>query len=112
MAGCSDQLDLLSWTPPTPPRGPAEIVAFPLHRSHGATAGVARQIVDLRRPDRTGKLNTLRNRTRKHLEPLVGKERAAVLTERYLKTVRAHFSYLARDDGNTTHGPDGGPRAA
>ena len=97
-----DQLDLLSWTPP---RGPAEIIPFPLHRSHGATAGIARQIVDLRRPDRTGKLNTLRNRMKKQLETLVGKEEAAILSDRYVKTIRAHFAYLERHDGTASDGP-------
>lgn len=98
----STQLDLLSWVPS---RGPAEIVAFPLHRSHGATAGVARQIVDMRRPDRTAKLNRLRNSTRKQLEPLVGKEEAAILADRYLKVVRAHFSYIEKHDGTASDGP-------
>jgi cytochrome c553 len=97
-----DQLDLLSWKRP---RGPAEIVPFPLHRSHGATAGIARQIVDMRRPDRTGKLNRLRNSTRKELEPLVGKETAAILSDRYVKTIRAHFAYLEKPDGTASDGP-------
>lgn len=102
----STQLDLLTWTPP---RGPAEIVAFPLHRSHGATAGIARAIVDLRRPDRTGKLNKLRNATRKQLEPLIGKEEAAAAADRYIRTIRAHFVYL--DKTEASEGP-GGPQAA
>lgn len=97
-----EQMDLLSWTPP---RGPAEVIAFPLHRSHGCTAGVARQIVDLRRPDRTGKLNALRNRTRKQLESLVGKDDAADLADRYVRIIRAHFSYLERHDGDASDGP-------
>lgn len=99
-----DQLDLLTWTPP---RGPAVILAFPLHRSHGATAGIARAIVDLRRPDRTGKLNKLRNSTRKQLEPLIGKDEADAAADRYIRTIRAHFSYLEKQEGASD-----GPTAA
>jgi|GEM_PF-4187185 len=104
-----EQMDLLSWTPP---RGPAKVLAFPLHRSHGATAVLARNIVDLRRPDRTGRLNTLRNQTRKRLEPFIGKEAADHYADQYVRTVRAHFGYLDRASDTSSRGPDGGPRAA
>ncbi|MET3775033.1 hypothetical protein ABID20_000576 [Rhizobium alvei] len=83
----SEQLSLLDWRPP------AEILPFPLHRSHGATAGVARSIVSLDVPKRTGRLNTLRSQIRKRLTPLVGTDRADEAADEYLRMIRAHFNY-------------------
>lgn len=83
----SEQLSLLDWKPP------AEILPFPLHRSHGATAGVARSIVLLDIPKRTGRLNTMRSQVRKRLAPLVGGDRADAAADSYVRMVRVHFGY-------------------
>ena len=83
----SEQLSLLDWRPP------AEILPFPLHRSHGATAGVARSIVLLDIPKRTGRLNTIRSQTRKRLAPFIGEDRADEAADAYVRMVRVHFDY-------------------
>lgn len=83
----SEQLSLLDWKPP------GEILAFPLHRSHGATAGVARSIVYLDIPKRTGRLNTMRSQIRKRLAPLVGADRADEAADVYVRMIRVHFDY-------------------
>ena len=82
-----EQLSLLDWKPP------AEIVAFPLHRAHGATAGVARAIMDLETAKRTGRLNSIRAQTRKRMEPLFGAERAEKIADDLVKAIRLQIMY-------------------
>jgi hypothetical protein len=94
------QLDLLSWRPP------AEIIAFPAHRSHGCTASIAKTIIDLDKPARSGKLNSLRAQTRKRLEPLFGKDRAERMADDLVRQVRLQIQYREHDRGMHRHGPD------
>lgn len=83
----AEQLSLLEWRPP------AEIVSFPLHRAHGATAGAARAIMDLETAKRTGKLNSIRAQTRKRMETLFGAERAEKIADDLVKAIRLQIMY-------------------
>lgn len=83
----SEQLSLLEW------KASAVIVPFPLHRSHGATAGVARSMVNLETPKRTGRLNSLRSQTRKRLESLIGADRAEQAADDLIRMIRIQFAY-------------------
>ena len=83
----SEQLSLLDWRPP------AEILPFPLHRSHGATIAVARSIVNLETAKRSGRLNSLRAQTRKRLEPLIGLERADKAADDLVRMIKIAFVY-------------------
>lgn len=88
-----DQLDLFDWKPP------AEIVPFPLHRSHGATAGAAKAIIDMEKPARTGRLNSIRAQTRKRMEPIFGKERAEKIADDLVSRIRIQIIYREFDRG-------------
>ncbi|SCB16596.1 hypothetical protein [Rhizobium hainanense] len=88
-----EQLDLLSWKPP------AEIVPFPLHRSHGATAGAAKAIIDLDKPARTGRLNSIRVQTRKQMELIFGKERAEKIADDLISRIKTQIRYREIDRG-------------
>lgn len=83
----AEQLSLLDW------RCPAEILPFPSHRSHGATAGVARAIMDLETAKRTGKLNSIRAQTRKRMEPLFGAEQAEKIADNLVRAIRLQIMY-------------------
>lgn len=83
----AEQLSLLDW------RAPAEILPFPLHRSHGATIAYARSIVNLETAKRSGRLNSLRAQTRKHLEPLVGFEEADAAADELVRAIKVGFAY-------------------
>lgn len=83
----SEQLSLLDWRPP------AELLPYPSHRSHGATAGVAKVIMDLDKPKRTGRLNSLRAQTRKRMEPLFGAERADKIADDLITVIRAQIAH-------------------
>lgn len=83
----SEQLSLLEW------KAPAAILPFPLHRSHGATACVARSMVSLETPKRTGRLNSLRSQTRKRLESLIGADRAEQAADDLIRMIRIQFAY-------------------
>ncbi|CAN7509508.1 hypothetical protein [Pararhizobium sp. LjRoot238] len=87
------QLDLFDWRPP------AEILPFPLNRSHGATAGTAKAIIDLEKPARTGRLNSIRAQTRKRYEPLFGKERAERIADDLLRQIKVQITYREYDRG-------------
>lgn len=89
----SEQMDLLMWRPP------AEIIAFPLHRSHGATAGTAKAIIDLEKPARTGRLNSIRSQTRKCMEPVFGRERAEKIADALLRQIKVQITYREYDRG-------------
>lgn len=83
----SEQLSLLDWKPP------AEVLPFPSHRSHGATAMVARAIADMETAKRTGRLNSLRAQTRKRMEPIFGTETAERAADDLVRMVRIHLAY-------------------
>lgn len=83
----SEQFSLLDW------KQPAEVVPFPSHRSHGATAMVARAIVGMETPKRTGRLNSLRAQTRKRMEPIFGSEQADMLADDLVRMVKIHLAY-------------------
>ena len=83
----SEQLSLLEWRPP------AEILAFPSHRSHGATIAVARSIVNLETSKRSGRLNSLRAQTRKRLEPLLGFDAADIAADNLIRAIKVGFAY-------------------
>jgi hypothetical protein len=83
----TEQLSLLDWRPP------AEILPFPLHRSHGATITYARSIVNLDTPKRSGKLNSLRAQTRKRLEPFIGPDAADVAADDLIRVIKVGFAY-------------------
>ncbi|GLR54347.1 hypothetical protein KYK30_32040 [Shinella yambaruensis] len=82
-----EQLSLLDW------RLPAEILPFPLHRSHGATIAVARSIVNLETAKRSGRLNSIRAQTRKRLEPLIGLDRADKAADDLVRMIKIGFAY-------------------
>lgn len=86
----TEQLSLLDWRPP------AEIVPFPLHRSHGATITFARSIVDLETSKRSGKLNSLRAQTRKRLEPFIGQDAADAAADDLIRVIKVGFSYCEK----------------
>ena len=86
----SEQLSLLDWRPP------ADILPFPLHRSHGLTACAARALADVDTPKRTGRLNSLRAQTRRRLEPLIGADAAEDAADAYVRMIRIHFAYCER----------------
>ncbi|PDT80049.1 hypothetical protein CO676_29830 [Sinorhizobium sp. BJ1] len=81
------QLSLLDWRPP------ADLLPFPVHRSHGATAVVARAIFALDKPKRTGRLNSLRTQTRKRMEPLFGEARAEKIADDLIRVIRAQIAH-------------------
>lgn len=83
----TEQLSLLEW------RLPAEIVPFPLHRSHGATIAYARSIVAMEIPKRSGKLNSLRAQTRKRLEPFIGPDAADAAADDLIRVIKVGFAY-------------------
>lgn len=83
----SEQFSLLDWKPP------AEVVPFPSHRSHGATAMVARAIADMETAKRTGRLNSLRAQTRKRMEPIFGTDTAERAADDLVRMVRIHMAY-------------------
>lgn len=83
----SEQLFLLDW------KAPINVLPFPLHRSHGATAGVAKEIVLLDTAKRTGRLNSLRAQTRKRLAPVVGQEQADRIADDLVRMVRVQIAY-------------------
>lgn len=83
----SEQLSLLDWRPP------AEVLPFPLHRSHGATIAVARSIVNMETAKRSGRLNSIRAQTRKRLEPLIGAERADQVADDLVRVIKIGFAY-------------------
>jgi hypothetical protein len=86
-AAMTEQLSLLDW------RLPAEILPFPLHRSHGATIAYARTIYDLDTPKRSGKLNSLRAQTRKRFEPLIGPDAAEAAADDLIRVIKVGFAY-------------------
>ncbi|MEY9377562.1 hypothetical protein [Rhizobium leguminosarum] len=83
----SDQLSLLDW------KSSAEVLPFPFHRSHGATAGVAKAVMRLDGPKRTGRLNSLRAQIRKRMEPLIGADRANTIADDLLRMIRIQIAY-------------------
>lgn len=83
----SEQLSLLDWKPP------AEVLPFPLHRSHGSTIAVARSIVSLETSKRSGKLNSIRAQTRKRLEPLIGLDCADKAANDLIRMIKIGFAY-------------------
>ena len=83
----SEQLSLLDWRPP------AEVLPFPLHRSHGATIAVARSIVNLETAKRSGRLNSIRAQTRKRLEPFIGPDRADKAADDLVRVIKIGFAY-------------------
>lgn len=93
-----EQLDLLSWKPP------AEIIPFPLHRSHGATAGTAKNIIDLDKPARTGKLNSIRAQTRKRMTALFGSDIAEKMANALINRIKLQITYREFERG--TRRPD------
>ncbi len=88
-----NQLDLFNWKPR------AEILPFPLHRSHGATAGAAKRIIDMATPARTGKLNSIRAQTRKHMELVFGRERAEKIADDLVDRIKTQILYREYDRG-------------
>ena len=93
-----EQLSLLDW------RRPAEILPFPSHRSHGATAGVARAIMNLETAKRTGRLNSIRAQTRKRMEPLFGAEQAEKIADDLVRAIRIQIMY--REVSRTSAHPE------
>lgn len=89
----NNQLDLFDWKPP------AEVVPFPMARSHGLTAGAAKAIIDLEKPARTGRLNSIRAQTRKRLEPLFGKDRADRMADDLVRGIKLQITYREIDRG-------------
>ncbi|NTJ63517.1 hypothetical protein G6M50_38205 [Agrobacterium rhizogenes] len=88
------QLDLLDW------RAPAEVIPFPMARSHGLTAGIAKQIMHLDKPTRTGKLNSIRARTRKQMEPLFGAVRAEKIADDLVTRIKIQIRFREIDRGS------------
>lgn len=84
----SEQMSLLEWN------RPADIVAFPFHRSHGASIVVSRSIVFMETAKRSGKLNSLRAQTRKRLEPLVGLDAADKAADDLIRSIKIGFAYF------------------
>lgn len=83
-----EQMSLLDWN------RPADVVAFPFHRSHGATIAVSRSIVHMETAKRSGKLNSLRAQTRKRLEPLVGIDAADKAADDLIRLIKVGFAYF------------------
>lgn len=83
----SEQLSLLDWN------RSAEVLPFPFHRSHGATARVARSLLNLEVPKRTGRLNSMRAQLRKHMEPLFGADRADEIAAELIRMIRIQIVY-------------------
>ncbi|MBX4909048.1 MULTISPECIES: hypothetical protein [Rhizobium] len=83
----SEQLSLLDW------KSSAEVLPFPFHRSHGATAGVARAVMRLDAPKRTARLNSLRAQTRKRMEPLFGADQAEAIADSLIRVIRIQIAY-------------------
>lgn len=83
----AEQLSLLDWKPP------AEVLPFPLHRSHGATIAVARSMVNLETAKRSGQLNSIRAQTRKRLEPFIGLGRADQAADDLIRMIKIGFAY-------------------
>lgn len=92
-AEMSEQLDLLSWRPP------AEIIPFPVSRAHGLTAGTAKQIINMDKPARTGRLNSIRNQTRKRFELIFGKEQAEQIADDLINRIKIQIKYREVDRG-------------
>jgi hypothetical protein len=63
------------------------------------TAGTAKAIIDLDKPSRTGKLNSIRSQTRKAMTPLFGKERAEAIADDLVRCIRAQISYREAERG-------------
>lgn len=84
----SEQMSLLEWN------RPADVLAFPFHRSHGATIAVSRSIVHMETAKRSGKLNSLRAQTRKRLEPLLGFDEADKAADDLIRAIKVGFAYF------------------